>query len=86
VVIIAGKYLIAFQSFMIVLLDNSEIKSNPNLTNFRHGRRDWFHENAFPGVNFINVKRTNVVSAAFSSYMYVVKAAKTYISTKNSYV
>ncbi len=40
-----------------------------------------------PGVNFINVIRanfcTNVVSAAFSSYMYVVKAAKKTFVQKN---
>ncbi len=29
------------------------------------------------GVNFINILRTNVVLAAFSSYLYVVKAAET---------
>jgi len=40
-----------------------------------------------PSVNFINVKCTRFsYKCHFSSYMYVVKAAKTYIHTKNSYV
>jgi len=34
-------------------------------------------------ISFINGKRTHVISAAFSSYMYVVKAAKTYSRTFN---
>jgi len=40
-----------------------------------------------PSVNFINVKRPRFsYEHHFSSYMYVVKAAKTYIRTKNLYV
>jgi len=42
------------------------------------------------GVNFINVKCscfcTNVILAAFSSNPHVVKAAETYVRTKNLYV
>jgi len=38
-------------------------------------------------LNFINVKRAHFsYERHFSSYMYVVKAAETYIRTKNSYV
>jgi hypothetical protein len=48
------------------------------------------HTLATPAVNFINIKRmcfcTNIISAAFSSYMYIVKAAVTYFCMKNLYV